>query len=60
MAVISVCGEIIAVGKTQPTREIISQLEDNGINELLITKASVEMQFLGSHLAIWTIWLGPC
>ena len=29
--------------------EIISQLEDNGINELLITKASVEMQFLGSH-----------
>ncbi len=29
--------------------EIISQLEDNGIDELLITKASVEMQFIGSH-----------
>ena len=29
--------------------QIISQLEDNGINELLIKKAAVEMQFLGSH-----------
>ena len=29
--------------------EIISQLEENGISELLITKAEVEMQFIGSH-----------
>jgi Holliday junction resolvase RusA-like endonuclease len=29
--------------------EIISQLEENGIKELLITKAEVEMQFIGSH-----------
>ena len=29
--------------------EIISQLEENEINELLITKAEVEMQFIGSH-----------
>lgn len=29
--------------------QIISQLEDKGINELLIRKAVVEMQFLGSH-----------
>lgn len=29
--------------------QIISQLEDKGINELLIKKAAVEMQFLGSH-----------
>ena len=29
--------------------EIISQLEENGINELLITKAEVEMQFIDSH-----------
>ncbi len=29
--------------------EIISQLQENGKSELLITKASVEMQFIGSH-----------
>lgn len=29
--------------------EIISQLEENGINELLIRKAEVRMQFFGSH-----------
>ena len=29
--------------------EIISQLQENGIDELLITKAEVEMQFIGSH-----------
>jgi Holliday junction resolvase RusA-like endonuclease len=29
--------------------EIISQLEENGIKELLIGKAEVEMQFIGSH-----------
>ena len=29
--------------------EIISQLQENGKSELLITKAEVEMQFIGSH-----------
>ncbi len=29
--------------------EIISQFEENGISELLIGKAEVEMQFIGSH-----------
>ncbi len=29
--------------------EILSQLEENGISELLIGKGEVEMQFIGSH-----------
>ena len=29
--------------------QIMSQLEENGINELLIRKATVQMRFVGSH-----------
>jgi hypothetical protein len=35
--------------KQKLTREIISLLKENGINELLITKAKVEMQFIVRH-----------
>lgn len=45
MAVISVCRG----WKNTAHLQIISQLEDNGINELLIKKAEVQMQILGSH-----------
>jgi Holliday junction resolvase RusA-like endonuclease len=48
MAVISVCGEIIAVGKTQLIYKSLASLK-RIVRANYCKKAAVEMQFIGSH-----------